>query len=200
MMEIVTITTHFPFYIPDEKKRIKLTAATAPYYLIDYCTAVNYTDTAIGKFIDYLKSRPDWAETMVVIVGDHEGLNNSRKEIREFDGGKYASLVSGEGFVPMIVLNAPVPGRRDAVMGQIDVYSTILDQMGITPVWPGMGFSGLDPDLPSYAAGYPVRPAATSARADSILRLIDAQPRIGATIIAADLLHDRLPYSAPRKQ
>ena len=198
-LEILTVSTHYPFYIPDNKKGINV-KWPAPNDLPEYCTAVSYTDRVLGKLISYIKSRPDWSETMVVIVGDHQGLDHSRKEIREFEGGKYASLVSSEGFVPMIVLNAPVPGRRNEVMGQIDVYSTILDQMGITPVWPGMGFSALDPDLPSYAAGYPVRPKPESARADSILRLIDAQPRVGATIIAADLLRNRLPYSAPRKR
>lgn len=199
LVEILTFSTHHPWVIDPDARMIHFTGE-GPRHLFEYCTAVNYADAAIGSFIDYLKTRSDWAETMVVIVGDHEGLNNSRKEIREFEGGKYASLVSCEGFVPMIVLNAPVPGRRNEVMGQIDVYSTVLDQMGIRPVWPGMGFSGLDPDLPSYAAGYPVRPKPESARADSILRLIDAQPRVGATIIAADLLRDRLPYSAPRKR
>ncbi len=199
LVEILTFSTHHPWVIDPDARMVHFTGE-GPRHLFEYCTAVNYADAAIGSFIDYLKTRSDWAETMVVIVGDHEGLNNSRKEIREFEGGKYASLVSSEGFVPMIVLNAPVPGRRNEVMGQIDVYSTVLDQMGIRPVWPGMGFSALDPDLPSYAAGYPVRPKPESARADSILRLIDAQPRVGATIIAADLLRDRLPYTAPRKR
>lgn len=199
LVEILTFSTHHPWMIDPDARMVNFTGE-GPRHLFEYCTAVNYADAAIGSFIDYLKTRPDWAETMVVIVGDHEGLNNSRKEIREFEGGKYASMVSSEGFVPMIVLNAPVPGRHNEVMGQIDVYSTVLDQMGIRPVWPGMGFSALDSDLPSYAAGYPVRPKPESARADSILRLIDAQPRVGATIIAADLLRNRLPYSAPRKQ
>ena len=197
LVEILTFSTHHPWVIDPDARMIHFTGE-GPRHLFEYCTAVNYADAAIGSFIDYLKTRSDWAETMVVIVGDHEGLNNSRKEIREFEGGKYASMVSSEGFVPMIVLNAPVPGRRNEVMGQIDVYSTVLDQMGIRPVWPGMGFSALDPDLPSYAAGYPVRPKPESARADSILRLIDAQPRVGATIIAADLLRDRLPYTSQK--
>lgn len=198
LVEILTFSTHHPWVIDPDARLVNF-KGEGPRHLFEYCTAVNYADAAIADFIDYLRSRSDWAETMVVIVGDHEGLNNSRKEIRGFEEGKYASLVSDEGFVPMIVLNAPVPGRRDAVMGQIDVYSTILDLMGITPVWPGMGFSALDPDLPSYAAGYPVRPKPESARVDSIMRLIDAQPRAGATIIAADLLRNRLPYSSPNK-
>ena len=88
------------------------------------------------------------------------------------------------------MINARVPGHRDAVMGQIDVYSTVLHQMGITPVWPGMGFPATGQRLPSYATGYPETPAGC----DSITRLIDAQPQAGATIIAADLLRHRLAY------
>ena len=198
LVEILTFSTHHPWVIDPEARLIKL-EGPAPRHLFEYCTAVNYADAAIGDFIDYLKTRSDWPETMVVIVGDHEGLNNPRPEIREFEGGKYSELVDGEPFVPMIVLNAPMPGRRDKVMGQIDVYSTVLHQMGVKPKWPGMGFSGLDPDLPSYAAGYPSYPAATSARCDSIIRLIDAQPRAGATIIAADLLRGRLAYPTAKQ-
>lgn len=189
LVEILTFSTHHPWVIDPDARLITL-EGDAPRHLFEYCTAVNYADAAIGEFIDYLKSRSDWPETMVVIVGDHEGLNNPRREIREYDGGIYSSLVDEYAFIPFMVINAPVPGHRDAVMGQIDVYSTVLHQMGITPVWPGMGFPATGQRLPSYATGYPETPAGC----DSITRLIDAQPQAGATIIAADLLRHRLAY------
>ena len=48
----------------------------------------NYTDYAIGSFIDYLKSRPDFDETMIVIAGDHEGLASDRMLLCQSKEGK----------------------------------------------------------------------------------------------------------------
>ena len=47
--------------------------------------------------------------------------------------------------------NAPVGGYRKAVMGQVDVYPTLLDQMGLDADWRGMGFSALGQQSPSFA-------------------------------------------------
>ena len=42
--------------------------------LRDYLVTANYTDYALGILINYIKTRPDYKETMIVIMGDHEGL------------------------------------------------------------------------------------------------------------------------------
>ena len=34
----------------------------------------NYTDHGLGILLDYLKSRPDYKDMMIVIIGDHEVL------------------------------------------------------------------------------------------------------------------------------
>ena len=203
-VELITYSSHFPFRIPAEERSIDL-KGEYPEHLRGYIEAVNYTDGALGMLVDYLRSRPDWESTMVVIVGDHEGLATARAEALAHPVG--GQIVDSGLFVPMIVLNAPVPGRRDAVMGQVDVYSTVLDQMGVRPQWPGLGFSGVSPDkrttspaLPcltvDYAAGYPGRPGRVDGlpltAADSAqVSLIDRQARTGATIIAADMLSGR---------
>lgn len=56
----------------------------------------NYTDYAIGPFIDYLKSRPDFDETMIVITGDHEGLASDRMLLCQSKEGK--GIVSDKPF------------------------------------------------------------------------------------------------------
>ena len=62
-----------------------------------------------------------------------------------------AKLVSSEEYVPLLIINAPVGGYRKAVMGQVDVYPTLLDQMGLDADWRGMGFSALGQQSPSFA-------------------------------------------------
>lgn len=147
-IQLVTYTGHNPFKIPEKFKTINF-QGNYPGKLNDYLTAVHYTDQALGHFIEYLKSRPDWERTMVVIVGDHEALATWRPEMRNSAEGR--KLVSPAGFVPMIVLNSPVRGHRNSVMGQVDVYSTILDLMGLPYRWRGMGFSALAPESPKFA-------------------------------------------------
>lgn len=175
LVEIKTFTMHFPFVIPVEKRTIKLNK-TYPAKLAEYIQATNYTDGALGQIVSYLKQRSDWPETMVVIIGDHEGLASQRQEIR-MDLPEMAQLVDEGMYVPMIVLNSPRGGRLDREIGQVDVYSTTLDLMGIKPVWPGLGYSAFSPLSGS-------NDAATQPE----------QQRAGNAIIAADLLKGKLKY------
>lgn len=147
-VQLVTYSCHNPFKIPEEHRTISF-SGNYPGKLNDYLTAVHYTDQAIGRFLEYLKDRKDWERTMVVIVGDHEGLASHRHEMRNSAEGR--RLVSPTGYVPMIVLNSPVRGTRKSVMGQADVYTTVLELMGLPYRWRGMGFSALAPESPKFA-------------------------------------------------
>ncbi len=150
-VQLVTYTGHNPFRIPEELQTIAL-EGDYPAKLRDYMTAVHYSDQALGRFLHYLRTRSDWNRTMVVIVGDHEALASWRHELCTDARG--AGLVATQGYVPLIILNAPVPGRREAVMGQADIYTTLLDQMGLPYAWRGMGFSAIAPDSPAFAFDY----------------------------------------------
>ena len=46
----------------------------------DYMTTARYRDKAIGKFVEYLKTLPQYDVTLIVITGDHEGLATYREE------------------------------------------------------------------------------------------------------------------------
>ena len=115
-------------------------------------TMANYTDHALGILLKYLKSRPDWHETMVVIVGDHEGLAADRADIRRSAEGR--RVVSASQYTPFIVLNSPVPMRYNGVLGQVDMYPTILNLMQLDNYyWRGMGQSILDKRKVAVAVG-----------------------------------------------
>ena len=73
-----------------------------------------------------------------MITGDHEGLAGDRKTILESASAQ--GIVSPEQMTPFIVLNSPVGGRIDDVMGQIDMYPTLLSILGLEDYrWKGMG-------------------------------------------------------------
>lgn len=147
-VQLMTHSTRAPFKIPEELQTIALSEGYPPR-LLDYMTAVHYTDQAVGRLLDYLRQRSDWDRTMVVIVGDRGALSLWRSALRSDAAG--AKLVSSEEYVPLLIINAPVGGYRKAVMGQVDVYPTLLDQMGLDADWRGMGFTALGQQSPAFA-------------------------------------------------
>lgn len=145
----ITYSGHFPFQMPEELKQLHFSTAIPPM-MNDYMNVAHYTDVAIGSLVDYLQSRPDYAETLVVITGDHEGLASHRKALCRAEAGK--GVISSQPFTPFIVLNAPCAGRHEEVMGQIDIYPTLLSLLGLEHYfWQGLGQSLLDPDKPNAA-------------------------------------------------
>ena len=150
-LQFVTYSGHNPFILPDNLKRIQL-KGNYPRKMLDYMTMANYTDHAIGILLQYLKSRPDWHETMVVIVGDHEGLAADRADIRRSAEGR--RVVPAGQYTPFIVLNSPVAMRYDGVLGQVDMYPTILNLMHLDNyLLRGMGQSLLDKRKKAVAVG-----------------------------------------------
>ena len=150
-LQFVTYSGHNPFILPDNLKRIHF-KGNYPQKMLDYMTMANYTDHAVGILLQYLKSRPDWHETMVVIVGDHEGLAADRADIRRSAEGR--RVVSAGQYTPFIVLNSPVAMRYDGILGQVDMYPTILNLMHLDNYyWRGMGQSILDKRKVAVAVG-----------------------------------------------
>lgn len=150
-MQFVTYSGHSPFKLPDHLRTITL-PASIPEKAADYMTTAHYTDKAIGDFVAYLKTLPQYKETIVVIVGDHEGLASYRQEL--VDNPACRGLVSDKQLTPFIVLNSPVGMRYDKFMGQIDIYPTLLNLMQLDAYrWHGLGQSILDPRKQGVAVG-----------------------------------------------
>ena len=150
-MQFVTYSGHAPFKLPDHLRTITF-PASIPEKAADYMTTAHYTDKAIGDFVAYLKTLPQYKETIVVIVGDHEGLASYRQEL--VGNPACRGLVSDKQLTPLIVLNSPVGMRYDKFMGQIDIYPTLLNLMQLDAYrWHGLGQSILDPRKQGVAVG-----------------------------------------------
>lgn len=150
-MQFVTYSGHAPFKLPDHLRTITF-PASIPEKAADYMTTAHYTDKAIGDFVAYLKTLPQYKETIVVIVGDHEGLASYRQEL--VGNPACHGLVSDKQLTPFIVLNSPVGMRYDKFMGQIDIYPTLLNLMQLDAYrWHGLGQSILDPRKQGVAVG-----------------------------------------------
>lgn len=148
-LQFVTYSSHHPFVIPEELHRIHL-RQEMPRRLRDYLTAVNYVDHALGEFIAALRRNPRLSDAMIVITGDHEGLASERPALASSATGR--GLVSEGRFTPLIVVNAPAAMRCTDTVGQIDIYPTLLDLLGLDDYhWRGLGCSLLRADAPRAA-------------------------------------------------
>lgn len=142
MVTLVTFSGHNPFKLLDKLRdpAFDLSGTGLPGKITDYLTMAHYTDSQLATLVDYLLSRTDAEETLIVITGDHEGLADYRREALRDE--KAGAFVSPHQFTPFIVLNSPVPGYYDKVLGQVDIYSTLLDMLGLGDYcWQGAGQS-----------------------------------------------------------
>ncbi|MCH5227062.1 MAG: LTA synthase family protein [Muribaculaceae bacterium] len=151
MVLTVTNSGHNPFNLPEHLRTISF-SSPMPGVIKDYLVTAHYTDASIQILIDYLKQRDDWAETMVVITGDHEGLATDRREALANEFSR--EFVDPLQHTPLIVMNSPVPGYYGGQLGQADVYSTVLDLLNAYDYpWKGMGISVFHPLAPGVAVG-----------------------------------------------
>lgn len=148
--QMVTLSSHTPFIIPENKIKLKL-PKDSTIKLFDYLTSINYVDNAIGEFIENLKKEGLFNNSMIIITGDHNAFIT--KEYEQFSKDKYGKdFTSKYGYVPLIVINAPKTFQYDNVIGQIDIYPTLIDLMNLTDYnFMGLGTSLLNKKKPSFA-------------------------------------------------
>lgn len=148
-IQFVTYSGHNPFRLPENLRTVAF-SDRFPERMRDYMMMARYTDSAIGTLLSYLRSRPDYDRTLIVITGDHEGLAMDRAAI--LDNPNARGIVSPGQYTPLIIVNSPVGGRYDGVLGQADIYPTLLNLMKLDSYrWKGMGTSILDPSKPRFA-------------------------------------------------
>jgi phosphoglycerol transferase MdoB-like AlkP superfamily enzyme len=112
---VMTTSNHRPFTYPSGE--IKQPSGSGRN------GAVRYTDYAIGKFIEHLRLKPWFKNTVVIIVADHCASSAGRNEI---DISKY--------HIPCMIINLPKNGRQviTKMCSQIDLYPTLFGMLGWT--------------------------------------------------------------------
>ncbi|MFC6648870.1 LTA synthase family protein [Paenibacillus rhizoplanae] len=133
--QLVTASSHHPFKVPDSFRRIQMPDKLQDTMLGDYLTAVNYTDYAIGTLIDGLKRQGMWEDTVLVLYGDHFGLQPKDVPEEQVEGAlgiKYDNRISRFN-IPLII---HAPGMKQGQVveqtgGQLDVLPTVANLLGI---------------------------------------------------------------------
>ncbi|MCJ8010514.1 LTA synthase family protein [Paenibacillus sp. KQZ6P-2] len=133
--QFVTVSSHFPFNVPADRMKMTLPEDLKGTQLGDYLAAVNYTDYAIGTLIDQLKQNGMWDDTVLVIYGDHFGLqpqDNDPEMVSKALGIKYDPRVTRFN-IPLLIHVPGVKGQEvKQVGGQVDIMPTLANLMGIS--------------------------------------------------------------------
>lgn len=133
---VITLTSHFPYYVPSEKSALQLPSPLNKAHIGNYFHSINYADYAIGQFMELLKQNGLLENSMVVIFGDHDGLfKRDQDEIEELFARK---KISDEEWirqylpVPLLIYTEGLQGQRiETYGGQIDFLPTICHLMGV---------------------------------------------------------------------
>lgn len=137
-LEIITGSMHMPF---GESSTIKyrelFDSADYSGNARNYYAATRYFDTELARFIDSLKEQGIWENTVLVIASDHDqsiGIGN-QDNIKEHSNP-----------IVFIVANSGYGGKVDHIVGQVDVFPTVLQLCGHDPAitYTGVGRSMLD--------------------------------------------------------
>lgn len=137
--QVISMTSHHPFTIPDDKKLITLPEKYNNTLVGNYLVAQNYADHALGEFIDELKQNGLWDNSLVVLYGDHLGLpmysldKNELEFMDELVGSEYTytQMIN----IPLFIVNKGVTdGGKvfNQVGGQVDLLPTIANLVGIS--------------------------------------------------------------------
>ncbi|WP_164216110.1 LTA synthase family protein [Virgibacillus sp. YIM 98842] len=133
--KFITLTNHFPFELDEEDKSIE------PYdsnsnTLNNFFPTVRYMDESIELFFNQLKDAGIYEDSIIVIMGDHNGIsaNHNRSMAQYMDKDEitpydYVQLQR----VPFFI---HIPGHgegeiKSEIAGQIDVKPTLLHMLGI---------------------------------------------------------------------
>lgn len=133
--QIVTLSSHSPYnkgtFSNPTLEKASFRTTTSKYYTM----AINYVDKCIGSFINALKKKDIYNKSIIIITGDHDD-----ETYNHFLGRTECYL--SDRFVPLIILNSPIKTCTKNIIGQIDIYPSILDLMGIyNNVFDGLGMS-----------------------------------------------------------
>ncbi len=146
---VTSISAHTPYSIPSVTPMLmdnEYVRNQQDNYR-NYLEAVHHFDDSLGKFIKQLKEDGLLENSVIVIVADHNAPPQHLS----------GELASHE--IPLIIYNAGVKLNYEATIGQVDVFPTVLDVMGVEPYvlpqtgkeYRGLGRSIFGPNPPTCA-------------------------------------------------
>jgi len=132
---MITLTNHFPFDLEEEDQSIEPYDSNSAVFN-NYFPTVRYMDEAIEEFFEDLKSSGLYEDSIIIIMGDHDGISSKHhKAITEYMGKDEFTAYDFMQWqrVPLYI-HIPNHGKgkvMSKVSGQIDLKPTLLHMVGI---------------------------------------------------------------------
>ncbi|HHV99146.1 MAG TPA: LTA synthase family protein [Clostridiaceae bacterium] len=130
---LVTLSSHHPFNYFENYDEFDAGEFEGTY-IGNYIKAANYADKCLGEFIDNLKKRGLFDNSLLVLYGDHSAVpKHQADELMEFLDISYSETEWAKlQKVPLII---HYPGLRNGEVesitgGQIDIFPTIANLLG----------------------------------------------------------------------
>lgn len=128
---VLGISTHNPYDEPVTKE-FNINNKRYPRQYTNYLIACNYVDKQIEEYLRYLKEKSIYNNSLIIIASDH---------CPHIDQLKMQNKVVPD--MPLYIINSGIPtsSMYKGSANQLDVYTTILDVLGINNTWLGLGHS-----------------------------------------------------------
>ncbi|AJD92280.1 sulfatase [Jeotgalibacillus malaysiensis] len=137
---VMTITSHSPFEMPEDRSYLDLPEEFEGTLIGNYLQSVKYVDTELEKFVQGLKDRGIWDNSVIAIFGDHSGVHGELvkdEDVAALKGyfGRNYSLVDRFNIPFIVTVPGAVEGETvSTVGGQIDMMPTLLNLLGVEPM------------------------------------------------------------------
>ena len=140
---ILTMSMHQP-YNSFVKHGFEVTDKSLPQAYKNYLNNCHYFDMQIGKYFEELKNKGLYENSLIVIVADHD----ARPRYLDMEG-----KISDD--IPIYIINGGFDPSSawDGECNQLDVYTTILDIMGVESKWRGLGHTLLNKNYQNSVMG-----------------------------------------------
>ncbi|MGV3043121.1 polyglycerol-phosphate lipoteichoic acid synthase LtaS [Staphylococcus rostri] len=130
---LVTLTNHYPFTLSEEDATIAK-SDTGNNTVDGYIQTARYLDEAVEEFINDLKRRGLYDDSVIILYGDHYGISeNHNKAMSELLGEPITPAKFNDLNKTGFWIKAPgvEPKVDETYAGQVDVMPTLLHLLGI---------------------------------------------------------------------
>ncbi|MCC5814002.1 MAG: sulfatase-like hydrolase/transferase [Leptospira sp.] len=125
----LTMTTHYPYIVPDKKFEI----FNSNEQDFDFLNTYHYADWALHDFMESIRKSPRFDNTIFVFVGDH----THHRYLNYYEDRNIPMLLYAPKFIK--------PKMDNRIAGQIDILPTVLGLIGKETYFASMGKDLLDP-------------------------------------------------------
>lgn len=165
----ILVSSHSPFHVSDgitQYQNKKLTSLAN-----DYISYVKYVDNAIGNFINTLKEKDMYKDSIVMIYGDHTSslLERDTESItsKDYNGVEFRLEMQN---VPFIILGEGIEPKIDtSVHSNIDIFPTVASLFNLNPKY------SFGVDMLTYKSSYVYNPRSLDVIFDDYVILVPSK-------------------------